>query len=122
MDKKEPMESVMQNKCKNITDSIRCWEDINAHGCNDPFWSDGCNMNLCRNHIISAKDKIREICDQTGINYPDEYFLPTPPEVDNMYMADLKKFPERVEQILHGGRKAVTKKYSYDRNQLTLSL
>jgi hypothetical protein len=121
MDKKS-IESAIQNECKSIIDYIRRWEDINVHGCNDPFWSDGCNMNLCRNHIIYAKDKIREMCDQTGINYPDEYFSPTPPEVNNWYMADLKKFPKRVERVLYGGRKAVTKKYSYDRNQLTLSL
>lgn len=116
-----PQETI-RNERKNIINFIRRWEDINKNGCNDPFWSDGCNMNLCRNYIISAKGKIREICESEGIGYPDEYFLPTPPEANNLYMADLRKFPERAERILYGGRKAVTKKYSYNKDQLTLSL
>lgn len=112
----------IQMECENILRSIRQWESINSHGCNDPFWSDGCNMNLCRNHIIYAKVKIEELCKFEGIPYPEEYYLPTPPEVSNWYMADLKRFPERTERVLHGGRKAVTKKNRYDRNQLTLNL
>lgn len=114
--------NTLQTECKRITDSIKRWEDINANGCNDPFWSDGCNMNLCRNHIISGKMKIREICGADGNSYPDEYFFPTPPEVNNWYMADLKRFPDRTERVLQGGRKAVTKKNIYDKTQLELSL
>lgn len=45
MDKKS-IESAIQNERKSIIDYIRRWEDINAHGCNDPFWSDGCD-NRC---------------------------------------------------------------------------
>lgn len=41
-----PQETI-RNECKNIIDFIQRWEDINKNGCNDPFWSDGCNMNLC---------------------------------------------------------------------------
>lgn len=112
----------LQKCAKIIVDSINRWEDINSHGCNDPCWSDGCNMNLCRNHIISAKAEIKEICETEDVDYPEEYYLPTPPEVSNWYMADLKRFPARTERVLYGGRKAVTKKNRYDRNQLTLNL
>lgn len=28
------------------------WNYIANNGCQDPFWPDGCNMNLIRNHII----------------------------------------------------------------------
>ena len=28
------------------------WEDIKVYGCRDPFWEDGVNMNLERNHCI----------------------------------------------------------------------
>lgn len=119
MKQKTPQEMI-QEECSRIIKSICRWEYINENGCNDPFWSDGCNMNLCRNHIISAKVNIMEICETEGIGYPEEYFLPTPPEVDNLYMANLKKFPKRTERVLYGGRKAVTKKNNYDRSQLTL--
>lgn len=117
MRKKTPQEMI-QDECGRIIKSICHWEYINQHGCNDPW----CNMNLCRNHILSAKANIREICEAEEIGYPDEYFLPTPPEVDNLYMADLKKSPKRTERVLYGGRKAVTKKKNYDRDQFTLDL
>ena len=35
-----------------IRREIEHWKDINQNGCSDPFWPDGCNMNLTRNHII----------------------------------------------------------------------
>ena len=120
--KQMTLTDLLKTECKNIRCSIDRWEHINIYGCNDPFWSDGCNMNLCRNHIIYAKTKIRELCETEGTDYPEEYYLPTPPEVSNWYMADLKMLPDRTERVLHGGRKAITKKNIYDRTQLELSL
>ena len=32
--------------CQCIRREIEHWKVINQNGCNDPFWSDGCNMNL----------------------------------------------------------------------------
>ena len=48
------------------TDNPRtCWRNyINENSCNDPFWPDGCNMNLTRNHIISYKN-IAELCEKS---------------------------------------------------------
>lgn len=31
---------------------ISRWNDICKNGCSDPFWPDGVNLNLVRNHII----------------------------------------------------------------------
>ena len=36
----------------NIDERFRAWDKIAQNGCSDPFWPDGVNMNLVRNHII----------------------------------------------------------------------
>ena len=61
-----------------IVHEISRWNYILENGCNDPFWPDGCNMNLIRNHIISYKLEIAEYCKATGAELPPEYYLPTP--------------------------------------------
>ena len=74
------------------------WEHINVNGCNDPFWSDGANMNLIRNHIYYYKHKIKETL--TPGQYPEIYYLETPPEVDRDYMA-------RVDEIRASAKKSL---------------
>lgn len=37
------------------------WNDIKQNGCNDPFWPDGVNMNLKRNHIINDLRRLAEL-------------------------------------------------------------
>lgn len=75
-------------------------------------------MNLTRNHIIYAKRQISDICERHGISLPEEMYLPTPPEVDNYYMANLKQ-KRRVELIGHH-EKITTKKNKYAEEQMTL--
>lgn len=105
---------------KNIIDELAQWKAINESGCNDPFWSDGCNMNLVRNHVIAYKRELARICEESGLALPSEYYLPLPPEVDNQYMANLDQ-KERVERLTQmGRRKITTKKKKYDEQQLSL--
>lgn len=80
-----------------IVREINQWNYILEHGCSDPFWPDGCNMNLTRNHIISYKREIAKYCEATGSELPPEYYLPTPPEVDENYM--VAKKGERADRI-----------------------
>ena len=40
---------------------IERWNDIRANGCNDPFWPDGMNLNLKRNHIIYGLRQIAQL-------------------------------------------------------------
>ena len=40
-----------------VQHGIHCNNDLKINGGRDPFWEDGCNMNLVRNHIISLKIK-----------------------------------------------------------------
>ena len=83
-------EDKVKEYCQCIRREIEHWKVINQNGCNDPFWSDGCNMNLTRNHIIYYQRQLREICTENRLPLPDEYYLAVPPEVDMNYMANLK--------------------------------
>ncbi len=46
-------------------------------------------MNLVRNHIFYYKKKILDLCGEGGFAILEEYYLPTPPEVANGFMADM---------------------------------
>lgn len=46
-----------------ITDSIQRWKFLDTHGGSDPFWSDGCNMNLVRNHILYYRRQLELLCE-----------------------------------------------------------
>lgn len=104
---------------KELVRDIERWQHINEHGCNDPFWTDGSNMNLVRNHVIYHKRIILDICQETGKPLPDEYYLATPPRVSNYYMNNLKQ-KRRVERILSKCDGVTTKRMKYDPEQLTL--
>lgn len=103
---------------KQISSEIEHWEEMKDFGCSDPFWADGCNMNLTRNHIICYKKQIEEICVLNTLELPEEYYLPTPPEVDSWYMADLKS--ERAVKFKKHGEKIIHKKINYSKSQLVL--
>ena len=98
--------------CKRIREARKQWEWINEEGGNDPFWPDGCNMNLLRNHMISYKMEIAELCGKRGIRLPEEYFLRIPQEVDNNYMANLAQ-KERVKKLKAYGTKLSWKKTTF---------
>ena len=118
--KEKTVEERVSECKKNIIDELAQWKAINENGCNDPFWSDGCNMNLVRNHVIYYKRELARICEESGLTLPSEYYLPLPPEVDNQYMANLDQ-KERVERLTQmGRRKITTKKKKYDEQQLSL--
>lgn len=46
-----------------IDDEFRRWDHIHLHGCSDPAWEDGININLVRNHIIYYYRQMAEIMD-----------------------------------------------------------
>ena len=103
-----------------ITESISRWKHINKNGCNDPSWPDGVNMNLVRNHIIWYKRRLEELCAAAGTPLPEEYYLPTPPEVDKNYMANLKQ-EARVQRLTQMGSRLNTKKIKYDDSQMSFA-
>ena len=101
MKKKEELSAEYLPKyAADICKEIAHWQDLKENGGQDPFWEDGINMNLTRNHVIYAKEKIREICEATGAEYPEEYAMDTPPEVDSHYVARVEDIRIHAKQSL----------------------
>ena len=61
------------------------WEQVYMAGSKDPFWPDGVNANLCRNHILSGKKRIRELYPDAEM--PGIYYRPLPQKLPAEYMA-----------------------------------
>lgn len=90
----------LSNLSKDIVSEISQWNYIYTNGGSDPFYEDGGNLNLTRNHIISDKNQIRELCKKYKLPLPPEYELPTPLELDNAYMARADEIRENASQKL----------------------
>lgn len=88
------------------------WNHINENGCNDPFWTDGYNMNLTRNHILSYRNDIANCCEEHNFPLPEEYFLKVPPEVDDDYMANFNQ-KARVDRLKQQGNALSRKKKKF---------
>lgn len=97
---------------KNLLHERAVWDHINENGCNDPFWADGCNMNLTRNHILSYRNEIAIWCEEHNLPLPEEYFLKVPPEVDDDYMASFNQ-KERVDRLKQQGDTLSRKKKKF---------
>ena len=79
---------------------IALWHKIKENGCSDPFWPDGTNMNLVRNHIIYDLRRLDELeqkpvqitmfmlIDRSGNIENDKR---VPPIVPNDYMANERR-------------------------------
>ena len=78
----------IESLAKNAQIEYAHWRYIRKHGCSDPFWPDGCNMNLIRNHIIYDKERIEELIISEDLLFePIPCVVPTPPKVDDNFMA-----------------------------------
>lgn len=99
----------LDNLCKGIIRSFANWENLRQYGGSDPFWPDGANMNLERNHIIYYKREIEAYCKANGVDFPAEYFTPTPSKVNQGYMANLEQ-KERVKRLRQQGDRITTRR------------
>lgn len=115
---KKDKDSDLECLRNDIIQEIKRWNDINENGCNDPFWPDGCNMNLVRNHILYYRKSILEICIEHNVLLPEEYYIPVPPEVSAHYMANLNQ-KERVERLRITDGNITTKKTTYEDYQMS---
>lgn len=118
MKKNRTPEQSLESLRDDLTREHAIWENHRLYGCNDPFWADGVNMNLVRNHIISYRREILEVCEEYGLPLPSEYFLPVPPEVPNGYMANLDQ-GERVSRIMESGEYITTKQPPAEASQMS---
>lgn len=85
------------------------WEETYKHGCKDPFWPDGVNLNLIRNHIIYAKRQLEQ--EYPAGNYPDLYYRETPQKVEDSYMARSDEIKTNAVNILKAYQKNTNYKY-----------
>lgn len=85
--KKKSPEDAVEYLSKELMDNFYRWHRLKSFGGDDPFWTDGYNMQLVRNHIISDKCQIKQICDDHNLPLPPEYNVQTPPEVPFDYMS-----------------------------------
>ena len=75
-------------------ESYESWKCIYNGGGSDPFWADGVNLNLVRNHIIYYKRQMQEISEEYGCFLPEFYYREVPPKVESDYMAGTDKILE----------------------------
>ena len=102
MAKKRDASKELEQERKNILQERQHWKTLRDYGCNDPFWPDGINMNLTRNHIIFARMRVQELCQELGCSLPEEYLLDVPPEVPDGYMAGGGKNRPHISQPPNG--------------------
>lgn len=96
--REKSIEEQIKEETAMLIDSFLRWEHIRTYGCQDPFYPDGENMNLIRNHIIYGKSRLEELC--TDIPLPAQYYMPTPKQVDANYMAaDGKYYDYRMKKF-----------------------
>ena len=76
-------------------------------------------MNLARNHMIHDKTVMDEICSETGLPIPAEFYIPVPPEADNGYMANRRQ-KKRVKRLRDFGGNLTNRCPDYDTKQLRL--
>lgn len=81
-----------------MEESYARWNQIKAEGSGDPFWEDGVNMNLVRNHIISYRRQILELVGED--NLPDIFDREIPPEVPQNFVANADLIREAAKVAL----------------------
>lgn len=74
-----------------IKDSFKQWEEIRKHGCNDPFYPDGTNMNLVRNHIHRYQQKLRDLCTSQKLKCPFSAKKKAPRQVSETFYSKGRK-------------------------------
>lgn len=115
---KKTLEQELRSCREQLRKEVDHWKAIQKYGCHDPFWPDGCNMNLVRNHVIYYKKQIEEICQELNYPLPEEYYFATPPKVDKDYMANMKQ-KARINRLRQQGNNLTRKKTKYDDGQLS---
>ena len=98
-----PKERLKQT-VKDCLERYQHWQKLYEDGGSDPFYTDGANLALVRNHIIYWYD----LLDERGLAevqlslFPGESVAkdrrPVPPEVPDRYMVRDGKYPNRLSE------------------------
>lgn len=114
MKKKKPsIKEQFEEASKNLRQSYERWEKIYHEGGEDPFYADGCGLNLKRNHILFYKKELDRMVNEDNqkedlnkterLQYPKEYYFDVPQEMPLDYLADkegiVKEAKKRISEI-----------------------
>lgn len=94
-----PAEAMTEDQLQKEIEKCRDhWNDIYQHGCSDPFYEDGVNLNLVRNHIIYYGRYLEEKAANVQLSlFCDLRTVKVPPKVPDTYMAKNGRFPDRLK-------------------------
>ena len=84
--KKTPAEKLQELEAE-LQERHECWNYILTHGTSDPYWPDGVNINLVRNHCKYYRRLIKNLCEKHGLPLPPIYEKPLPPKMPQDFMA-----------------------------------
>ena len=72
---------------------VEHWDDLYEHGCSDPYWTDGANLNLVRGQVMASIAELKEL----GADVSGMY---VPPEVnENLMVAGGPNFEKRCKRL-----------------------
>ena len=77
--------SYQENLLGELSKAYDQWENLYQRGGSDPFYPDGVNLNLVRNHILYFKQRIEE--EQPLYKNTQVFWRELPPKVEDSYMA-----------------------------------
>lgn len=102
-----PEKRTIHQIIEEIKEEFMRWNHIAKCGCQDPFWTDGDNMNLVRNHIIYSymllADKVKA-ADHLSLFESEEIkstIKPIPPKVPDGYMVSDCPYSHRLDKWGH---------------------
>ena len=87
-----------ENPLEELEKAYAQWESLYKQGGSDPFYPDGVNLNLVRNHILYFKRQIEET--QPLYKNSEAYQWELPPQVEDGYMARAKEIRDNAKTTL----------------------
>lgn len=87
-----------ENPLEELEKAYAQWESLYKQGGSDPFYADGVNLNLVRNHILYFKRQIEET--QPLYKNTEVYRRELPPQVEDSYMARAKEIRDNAKTTL----------------------
>lgn len=97
--KPTPLQKMTETDIRKIIEDEFCkWNALAYGACQDPFWPDGVNMNLVRNHIIYWYKMLEEReAVQRDLFGNIAYERPIPPKVPVNYMVREGAYSNRLD-------------------------
>jgi len=79
--KKKPLPSEQQlaQLVRELRAQYKVWQVLREPDGRDPIWMYSCDMERIHNSISCLRDRIKELCDESGLPLPEDYALPVPP-------------------------------------------